>query len=119
MATRARASKARPKARASKARPKARASKARPKPPPAEPDCLSPELVAQLVGAAQAKGVSIETLIRVAMHNISTHAGIYALDTRMGFGKYTTETVEAVIRCDPAYAVWARASVDRFQLSEE
>lgn len=84
-----------------------------------EPDALSAELVAQLVGAAQAKGVSIETLIRVAMHNISTHAGIYALDTRMGFGKYTTETVEAVIRCDPAYAVWARASVDRFQLSDE
>lgn len=80
---------------------------------------VSVELAQKLMALSAAKGVSVDTLVRVALHSLSAHVGFYSLDTRMGFGKYATETVETVIRCDARYALWAAENVDRFRLGDD
>lgn len=77
----------------------------------------SEAMCAKLTAAADAKGVDVDTLVRIALANLARP--FYALEDRMGFGKYATETVETVIRCDPSYALWAARNVDRFRLNDD
>lgn len=84
------------------------------------PDLLPSQATLEtLAREAKARGVSVDTLVRVSLSNLRPPGAIFSRGTMMGFGKYATETVETVIRCDPAYATWAWESVERFQLDDE
>ena len=71
----------------------------------------------RLNSLAKQRGVPLGTLIRVALLNLSRQTRYFDLTTKVDFGKYSGELMEAVIRCDPAYIAWAMRTVDRFELS--
>lgn len=78
-----------------------------------------PVAMLETLGAmAKKSGVDISTLVRVSLHNLAKRGSYYDLSTKMLFGKYASETLETVIRCDPGYINWAMKNVDGFEVSE-
>jgi len=43
---------------------------------------------------------------------------MYDLDTRLDFGKYRGQTVEAIIESDARYLVWCLEEVERFEVDK-
>ena len=90
------------------------------KPPAPEVTCVpvSNDLYARLADFAASRGLSVETLARIALSGLLRAGRFYALDTPLAFGKYVGENMETVIRLDPGYVRWAIEHVDGLCISE-
>jgi hypothetical protein len=77
---------------------------------------LSEELGSKLLEMARVREAPVEDIIRVALQSLTGSIVLYALDDKIGFGKYAQETVETIIRCDPRYILWAITNTERFRL---
>ncbi len=55
----------------------------------------------------QERGIELETFVAIYLRMIvRASKGILGLSDLFGFGKYTGEKVEDVIRIDPSYVLW-------------
>ena len=77
------------------------------------------DLFDRLHDFAASRGTDVETLIRVATTAMMRAGKYYMLDTKLGFGKYLGETMEAVIRLDPSYVKWAIETIAGLTLSTD
>ena len=77
------------------------------------------DLFDRLHDFAASRGTDVETLIRVATTAMMRAGKYYMLDTKLGFGKYLGETMEAVIRLDPGYVKWAVEKIEGLTLSAD
>ena len=80
--------------------------------------CLPPDLHTRLTDFGAARGISVESLVRIAVSSLLRVSKFYSLDSQISFGKYVNETLETVIRLDPGYVVWARANMEGFAISD-
>ena len=84
---------------------------------------ISVTLPAQLLDHVEeilaGRGIDIDTFVRMGLRNVTRKVPFYGLETPLGFGKYRGETLEAVIRCDPTYVIWALQTLERFEIAEE
>jgi hypothetical protein len=76
------------------------------------------EMVERLDVLAVKRGSSVQDLVRLSLHNLSRHETILDLESKVGFGKYSTETMNTVIRADPSYVTWMLKTIERVTLSE-
>jgi hypothetical protein len=80
---------------------------------------LPGELLHEVEELAAKRGATVSELIRVWVRGARREPLVYGLKAKMGFGKYKGEPVEAVIRADPSYIVWALTKTDHFCIDEE
>jgi len=80
---------------------------------------LPPMIADRLESMAKERGTDISTMVRVSLHNLARRSNYYDLNTKLGFGKYGEEIMEAVIRCDPGYISWCLRELEKFTLSAD
>lgn len=89
---------------------------------PAEPTgltiTLEPDLAKTLTELSEARGVDVQTLVRVGLRNLVQRTNFYSLCTPLAFGKYRGETMETVVRCDPSYVDWMIKTSTTAEFSE-
>lgn len=79
---------------------------------------LSPALSARIEAIAAAKGMSVELLIGLALHGITTSTNReFSPASKITFGKYVGVPLGDVIENDPHYALWCLRNIDWFRMN--